>query len=539
MNQSLQKTLQFLARTENEAAVEVLIAALDSPFQPTAHGAVAALLQRRSPSGHKEVFRRLPRLDPQCRQIVVQNADRLTPVIDEVLENSGPTEAAAACEAALAYRLYAVIPALARAIVKSASANTGVMAQTILQLADQFYAELAGAHLAAAQSELTAARERFTSALEDAVRKFHRHREPAVVEAFLILAKKSNITLWHLLTHPDEAAYDTLLDLLAHSQRGGVIRLLLGFLDDPQTPRAVLQVLARRSDAKYLESLMRTIGPRPSKAVADNLARMEKLAWAPPECHVLQELSEEAQEAAVRAVMACGMAPDAKLQCLAEVLGWGKPAARRAAAQSLTEFDNPQSTALVLKHLDDPDPEVRAHLLVQLRPRNVPGALAKLIAMADCPEPVVREALRRALPEFSVETFLANFDEMDEITRSTAGLLVRKIDCQIADKLRAEMQVLSPVRRRRAVLAAQAMGAVADLEDTIAQLINDEDHMVRIAAAAALAQGKSLVTWEALRDALLDRSYLVKEAAEKSLEAVSAALRHVVSGSAQLQETAT
>jgi len=233
------------------------------------------------------------------------------------------------------------------------------------------------------------------------------------------------------------------------------------------------------------------------------------------------------------------MAPDAKLQCLAEVLGWGKPAARRAAAQSLTEFDNPQSTALVLKHLDDPDPEVRAHLLVQLRPRNVPGALAKLIAMADCPEPVVREALRRALPEFSVETFLANFDEMDEITRSTAGLLVRKIDCQIADKLRAEMQVLSPVRRRRAVLAAQAMGAVADLEDTIAQLINDEDHMVRIAAAAALAQGKSLVTWEALRDALLDRSYLVKEAAEKSLEAVSAALRHVVSGSAQLQETAT
>jgi HEAT repeat protein len=191
---------------------------------------------------------------------------------------------------------------------------------------------------------------------------------------------------------------------------------------------------------------------------------------------------------------------------------------------------------LVLRHLNDPDAEVRAHLLVQLRPRKAPGALAKLIAMADSPEPVVREALRRALPEFTVGNFLANFDEMDDAARSTAGLLVRKIDCGIADRLRAEMQVLSPVRRRRAVLAAQAMGAVGDVEDAIAQLLSDEDHMVRIAAASALGEGKSVVSWEALRDALLDRSYLVKEAAEKSLEAISAALRHVASSGAQLQE---
>ncbi len=536
MNQSLQKTLQFLARTNNEAAVEVLIAALDSPFRPAVHGAVAALLQRRSPSGHKEIFRRLPTLDPQCRQIVVQNADRLTPVINEVLENSSPSELAAACEAAMTYRLYAVIPALAQAIVRAASAHTEIIAQTILQLTDQFYSDLAGGHSAAAQSELTDLREKLTAALEDAVRKFHRHRQPAVAEAFLMLAKKSNITLWHVLTHPDEAAYNTLLELLERSQRGGVIRLLLCFLDDPQTPRAVLQVLARRNDPKYLELAMRTIGPRPLKAVAENLARIEKLAWAPCHSQVWRELPEEAQEAAIRSVMASGMSPEAKLACLGEVLSGGKPACRRAAAQSLAEFAGPEATELVLRHLNDPDAEVRAHLLLQLRPRQVPGALAKLIAMADSSEPVVREALRRALPEFTVGNFLANFDEMDEAARSTAGLLVRKIDCHIADRLRAEMQVLSPVRRRRAVLAAQAMGAVADVEDAIAQLLNDEDHMVRIAAASALGAGKSVVTWEALRDALLDRSYLVKEAAEKSLEVISEALRHAASSGAQLQE---
>ena len=70
------------------------------------------------------------------------------------------------------------------------------------------------------------------------------------------------------------------------------------------------------------------------------------------------------------------------------------------------------------------------------------------------------------------------------------------------------------------------MGMVSQLEKRIIELLSDEDHIVRVAAATALADCKSVPSWEALRDALLDRSYVVKEAAEGSLQRISEALMH-------------
>ena len=102
----------------------------------------------------------------------------------------------------------------------------------------------------------------------------------------------------------------------------------------------------------------------------------------------------------------------------------------------------------------------------------------------------------------------------------TTGHLVSKIDPDPAPRLAAEMEHLSPVRRRRAVLAAGAMGLIRGLEPSVIELLSDEDHMVRIAAAKTLADCDTMPSWEALRDALLDRSVIVREAAESSLHQI-------------------
>ena len=86
------------------------------------------------------------------------------------------------------------------------------------------------------------------------------------------------------------------------------------------------------------------------------------------------------------------------------------------------------------------------------------------------------------------------------------------------------MDSRSPVRRRRAVLIATAMGMVPTMEEVLIERVSDDDHMVRATAAEALADCKTMPTWEALRDALLDRSVVVQEAAEQSLERISRAL---------------
>jgi len=71
------------------------------------------------------------------------------------------------------------------------------------------------------------------------------------------------------------------------------------------------------------------------------------------------------------------------------------------------------------------------------------------------------------------------------------------------------------------------MGLVQELEEHIVPLISDDDHMVRLAAAQSLADCETENSWERLRDALLDRSVVVQEAAERSLMQISRSLQTV------------
>jgi HEAT repeat protein len=150
-----------------------------------------------------------------------------------------------------------------------------------------------------------------------------------------------------------------------------------------------------------------------------------------------------------------------------------------------------------------------------------------MIQMVDSPHEEVRAALGQAMPEFTFRQFMANFDSMPEELLPTTGHLVRKIDIKAKAELVKEMAGLSPVRRRRAIQAASAMGMVRTLEQAVIARLSDDDHMVRIAAAKALADCDTMPSWDALRDAMLDKSVIVQEAAEASLMRIASSLAQV------------
>ena len=536
MGEKLQATFQFLAKTENEAATAVLTAGLDDPHQTIRCHALRALLDRWCPAGHREVFRRLSTLDEDCRQVVSERPERLVSAVRDALQDPSPQVCQSACDAIVAFRLYGVLPALTSVLVETKTAHAESLARTALELTELFYAELSGGDDQPKRKRRENLRDRITSCLEHAVRKFHRHKQAEVVEALLLVAKPKNATLRQLLQRPNESSHGPILDALSKSSRGGVIRLLLGFLEDPQMPRVVSKVICNRCDTRFVEHLLRTIGTTPSKTVARTLSRFKSIAWAKPDSRLFDRLDDAAQTAAVQLMLLSSIDRQKAQEVIAYLLREGKPGGRRAAAKALEQFDGPEASALVVEALDDPDPQVRASLLVQLRPRGIPAAFSLLVRMVDSPEEEVKRALRQAMPEFTLGQFLANLDAMDEELRPTAGHLVRKIDADIVAHLAAELEGLSPVGRRRAVVAASAMGLGRDLEETLIGLLSDEDHMVRAAAAEALADCKSMPTWEALRDALLDQSYVVKQAAERSLEQISQYLMRPVQEEEQPEE---
>jgi len=524
MSDPLETTFQFLAKTENAAARDILAAGLECSDPITRLGALRAILDRRDPEGHREVFRRLTSLDKQGREIVAERSERLVDAARDALSSPNRKVCAAACDAIASFHLYQVIPALVAALVDTENPHTDLPAAAILKLTEAFYEELSGVADRPKQKAQDTVRARMTTSLEEAVRKYHRHERLEPVEALLLVAKQKNAVLRQLLQRTEEKSHPAILEVLSNSSQGGVIRLLLGFLEDPQMPRAVTDVICNRCDAKFVDNITRTVGTKPSRAAIETLKRFESIAWAKPGHEVFNELDDDAQEGAVWLLMFSSLNPDDKLEVVGYLLLHGKIGGRRAAAKALAKLKGPRANELAVEAVEDDDPQVRATIIPQLRSRKIPGALSMLIGMVDSTDETIHEALRTAMPEFTFRHFLSNFDAMPEAMQPVSGHLVSKIDSGAVEKLTEEMSCLSPVRRRKAVQAAFAMGLVGAVEKAIATLLSDEDHMVRIAAAKALADSNSMPSWEALRDALLDRSVIVQEAAERSLEMISRSL---------------
>ncbi len=525
MNAGLQETFQFLTKTENEAAVDVLAAGLDCPLKAIRDRSLQTLLTRSSPRGHQEIFRRLAKLDKRCRSIIRERPERLMRAAGAALKSMDGATCAAALEGIVSFRLYDTIPALVARLNQKDVPNRDLISGTILKLTERFYAELSDPKKRSKRNDLENVRRRITSALEVAVARFDTHRRREPLEAFLLVAKQQNVTLRRFLREPRARSREALVDVMSNSTRGGVIRLLLGFLEDPRLPHAVKSVLATRTDLKFVENLLQKTGPRPSGSVAKTLARIDSIAWASPKHPVFQELDGAGQFNAVQLLTATSMDRGELFEVLRFLLVEGKPGGRRGAAQRLAEFEGAEADALAVQALDDEDPGVRAYLIRQIRSRQIPGAMSLLIRLVGSPQEEVREALREAMPEFTYRQFVTNFETMPEELLPTAGHLVRKIDTDVRPRLIEDLESRSRLRRRRAVLAAGAMGLVGELEQSVIERLSDEDHMVRVAAASVLAECETMPSWEALRDALFDRSVAVQEAAEQSLRQIIQSLQ--------------
>ncbi|MCS7305679.1 MAG: HEAT repeat domain-containing protein [Thermoguttaceae bacterium] len=552
MASGLEATFQYLARTDNPVAVELLDAALDCPYGPVRQLALAALLAKPNRAIHRRLFARLGEFDSACKAILAKRADRLVSVVSEIFsqvcqhshKNSGldcrkkqeehatiksatldktlRQDFLQACEAVREFCLYEALPGLIQAVEAAPEDLAVIGAGTVLELTKAFYGELSAGQNSA--RDVKTLRTRLTEALQAAASSYSRHRRRELLEAFLILAKPQDPLLRRILHDRRDSVHEELVRLLAESTEGGVIRLLLGFLEDPLAPQAALEVLAQRTDARFVQIWAHQAGYPPPEVWRETLSRVRRVAWAEPAHPLWSQLDGQAQAGAIGLLVATKIDRCQLLEILEYLLHHGQPEGRRTAAAALAELAGAKADLLVVRLLQDADPYVQAEAIRQLRRRNISEALSKLVHLVDSAEPVVRQALQEAMPEFTCKNFLRTFEQLPEELRQTAGYLVRKIDSDSLPLLVAEMQSLSPLRRRRAVEVASAMGAIAELEPQIVLLLQDEDHRVRIAAARALADSRSQPTWKALHDALFDRSLLVQEEAEKSLQKIIAAL---------------
>ncbi len=76
-------------------------------------------------------------------------------------------------------------------------------------------------------------------------------------------------------------------------------------------------------------------------------------------------------------------------------------------------------------------------------------------------------------------------------------------------------------RRLRALSVVETLGLTSQLEEGIVGCVSDDDYFVRMTAAGLLGGCESPQARSALREALMDPSKAVRDAAERSLQGMA------------------
>lgn len=516
-------TFRYLAASDDEAAGRALRAALDSPLPSIRHQALAAILERHDPAGHREYLRRVDPIEPLWRTVLLDHPEKIGRTLRDVMLGDDPQLVRAACLAAGWLRDYDLAPTILVALEEPEHPLADLLGHTILDLVSRLCHELA-APSSPGQHAASLARRRLVAALEASVQRFGRHQRREPLEAFVLLAYRDDVTLRQILENPHHSAFAATKELLMRTRQAGAMRLTVGYLDDPHAPLGAISIVSRRTDARFLECLMRKVGREPSATVARHLAQIRSFAWARDGGRVLDSLDDHGQHAAVRLLMASGAAGSQALPVLERLLEYGKPGGRRAAIAALTAFSGPVANRLVMMAAEDSDAEVQAAALAQFHERNLPGAMARLIDALESPHSVVRRTARKGLAQFAFPQFFANFDLLDEPTRRQTAALVKKVDPQTPAQLRAELH--SPIRshRLRALAILPCLELIAELEDAVIALLADEDPVVRAEAVAVLGDCPTPRVREALREAMNDPVRLVQQAVCRALDIDEASL---------------
>jgi HEAT repeat protein len=522
---SLATTWQVLSKSRNDSVTDALLPLLSSADADLVEKCVQTLARRRDGAGHRGILTRLGTFSESIHTALAELPGRMTDTLRAAIGGKDPELFENALEAVRRLDEYEVIPSLVRAL-ETEPAKSDAAAATLLHLAEHLSEELAGRRRPKDHRDPQRMWGQALSSLQDALGRTSTHERREVAQAFLMLTPRNSKTLTKILGEPNHACHPVLIEILQSSCDPQLLAHLLAVILRPRAPQAAVDILGRRCDLTFIRCVLSEIAACRDELLQSRkrLAHIDRIDWLRNDRRILDELDSTEQEAAVTLAVASAIGPAQKLSLLGCVLENGAPDARRAACAALAEFKGEHVDQLVLRALHDDCPEVQAAAICQLRQRGIPDAINRIMEFLESGHDLVQDAARASLADFTVDRFRAAFDEMNDETRSATGELVRRVDASLPDALRQDILCPSRARRLRAIEMARVSGAVAPLERELIASLDDEDHFIRSAAAAALGQSNTFASRMALRSALSDRSVGVRQAARDSLD-------HLLAGS--------
>ncbi len=519
MSRPLQTTFEILSKTRNQAAVPVLIAALEDSGEAVFEGALKSLVKRRNKQGHLAVLGHWHRFTESQKNLVDEGRGRMGGALRDAVLSDDPQLFSNACELVIRFGEFDLVSTLVTLAENEKSPNAQAAAELVLALTRRLSELIHAPRDYSDRRDPQSIRRFVLGSLEQSTQRFRRHNRAELLEAFVVLGGATSGLLRTILDDPRHVCYQAIVQMLSQGHTSAMTEVLIDLLQSKTVPHTVLTLISRRKDEAFAARLMEVAASELSPSARKNLGRIESFGWLQPSVQAIQEMSEEDQARCVKLVALSGMKQDEVLNVIETVLKTGALEGRLAACEALAGLSGDRINTLILNTLSDDQPQVQVAIVRQLGDRQVAGTTAKLVTLLDSPYEAVQEAARGALSDFSFQNYLNRFEILSDRARASTGLLVSKVDRNVIASLNEEFQSDNRSTRLRAITIAECMRLLKPLSGTLLRLLEeDSDHLVRASVAEVLQQVHSAEVLRALQYASEDKSSAVKYAALSSLE---------------------
>ncbi|MFO1019495.1 MAG: hypothetical protein U0903_02165 [Planctomycetales bacterium] len=488
MSEPLAVTFKLLSMSENSHATDALLKALDIPNELIRAYATEALILRRNLGGQLELIRRLSSLNQTIREILARHRGTLDYAIRQSLLQGDNVLKEHALIIVSWIDDFQQIPALLEMLNQIDLPQREQVIELLRNLTDQFYTYLqegprhGGPHL----RDPGQFRNLLLEKLERSTLEFSVHQCEAVVESLLILAPIEHHALKSLLRPIQDPARQAADKILRESAHPGILHKFTEFLSREGAPLKILQVIKQREDVGFLAHLLSSLPRRLTSSWQGNIKKLDDFSWLRGDLGFLKELAPALQERFVTFLGETGLPESERHRIYTWIMQNGAPGARSATTRLLANVNQTLVQELVLDGIDSEEESVQAWATSQLRVCGIPQAFHLLVSRLDSPLPQVQQAARKELEGFDLKRFLEVFENTDPGACVRAGILLRKIDPQISEKICEELTHPMRTRKLRALKAVISMQLAREVIPTLKQMLRDDEIIIRRMAIATL-----------------------------------------------------
>lgn len=522
----LATTFLTLQESRNEAAISLLIHAIETPITAIHDGALAAILARRNSIGHDLILRRFHQLDEPHLELVREKGYLSPKSIRGALLGLDRQVCMNGCRVVLWFREYGMVPTLLNALYDQQCHYEDLISNTLIELlqilSDDWMVNSQEEKEGLAERQwqkLLNDREQVLETLRLGISNFgikHRRTEP--IEGLLLLADLNDPILPKILDSPRHPAFAPTMNRLSKSKTQNVTRLLLSSYRQPQPLKSLLTIAANRSDNDFITQLILLLRTGMNETVKRNLRQIETIPWINDIKSILGSRSEEEQAVMLHYFLSTKLSKDRLFEILSFFLTQGRVDSRRVASEAMSNFSGNRANQLLMKTLDDPDPIVQANVIKTIRHRGIPEASRKIFQFKDSPYEVVQKAIRDTFNEFSFQRYVASYEMLDEEPRRMMGRLIYEIDSQTIPLLKKELTSHLRSSQARALDIVEILEVANQVEDELLRMMNIEDSMLQIRVLELLAKIPTPQTEQRIHKALHNPNETVSSAAQRLLE---------------------